>query len=247
MKEKMKAVLISHSKDVQVALKKSLKHFSQIELVGECSTMSDAKKCINLKLPYLVFIDLDLAKINSVVLLKKIKCSPKVICITSKRENAFHAFELNAADCVLNPINSNKIKNAIARISVSNQSPIDPIVASKFERFLPNKIILLNFDNKMNFITIKDINCIEAYGNYTKVFLLDGKLSITYKSIKNWEGILPEDIFMQIHRSTLVNLMNVQRIEKWTNDTGRLHLKAFDKPFEISRSYFSQIKRKYKM
>ena len=99
----------------------------------------------------------------------------------------------------------------------------------------------------MYFIKVKDINYIEAFGNYTKIFLSDGKLSITYNSIKNWDNKLPQDTFIQIHRSTIANLMNVVKIEKWTNDTGRLYLKGIDKPFEISRSYFFQIKKKYKI
>jgi two-component system LytT family response regulator len=97
----------------------------------------------------------------------------------------------------------------------------------------------------MNFIKISDINYIEAYGNYTKVYISDGKLNITYNSIKNWDAKLQVDVFIQIHRSTIVNLLNVQKIEKWTNDTGRLYLKDIEKPFEIGRSYFFQIKKKY--
>jgi DNA-binding LytR/AlgR family response regulator len=54
-------------------------------------------------------------------------------------------------------------------------------------------------------------------------------------------------MFIQIHRSTLVNLLNVTKIEKWANDTGRLYIKNTEKPFEISRNYFFQIKKKYKM
>jgi two-component system LytT family response regulator len=99
----------------------------------------------------------------------------------------------------------------------------------------------------LSFVQVRDINYIEAYGNYTKVYLTDGKLSVTYSSIKNWDARLPEDLFIQIHRSTIVNLHNVIKIEKWANDTGRLYLKGVEKPFEISRSYFFQIKKKYKM
>ena len=64
---------------------------------------------------------------------------------------------------------------------------------------------------------------------------------------KNWDTKLPEDLFIQIHRSTIVNLHNVAKIEKWANDTGRLYLEGVEKPFEISRNYFFQIKKKYKM
>jgi two-component system LytT family response regulator len=115
------------------------------------------------------------------------------------------------------------------------------------ERFKADQIILLNFDSKLTFIKVQDINYIEAFGNYTKIYMNDGKLSITYNSIKNWDNRLPNDVFIQIHRSSIVNLLNVIKIEKWTNDTGRLFLKGVEKPFEISRSYFFQIKKKYKV
>ncbi|MCC7534259.1 MAG: LytTR family transcriptional regulator DNA-binding domain-containing protein, partial [Bacteroidia bacterium] len=58
---------------------------------------------------------------------------------------------------------------------------------------------------------------------------------------------LPEEVFIQIHRSNIVNIENVTRIEKWANDTGRMFLKGEEKPFEISRNYFFQLKKKYKM
>jgi DNA-binding LytR/AlgR family response regulator len=106
---------------------------------------------------------------------------------------------------------------------------------------------LLSFENKLSFVRITDINYVEAYGNYTKVYLADGRLSVTYNSIKNWGNRLPEEVFIQIHRSTIINLQNVVRIEKWANDTGRLYVKGNDKPFEVSRNYFFQIKKKYKM
>jgi two-component system LytT family response regulator len=154
---------------------------------------------------------------------------------------------MNAIDFIIKPISAKRIANALERVSLPSVAVNDNNLNEGEERFQSDQIILLNFDNKMNFIKIKDINYIEAYGNYTKINMLDGKLSITYNSIKNWENKLPLDIFIQIHRSTVVNLINVLKIEKWTNDTGRLYLKNVDKPFEISRSYFFQIKKKYKM
>jgi DNA-binding LytR/AlgR family response regulator len=96
-------------------------------------------------------------------------------------------------------------------------------------------------------VRVKEINYIEAYGNYTKVNLNDGKLSITYNSIKNWQTTLPEELFIQIHRSTIVNISNIAKIEKCVNDTGRIYLNGIIKPFEISRNFFFQIKKKYKI
>jgi two-component system LytT family response regulator len=169
-----------------------------------------------------------------------------VIFITSHTNYAIKAFELNVVDYLLKPISIERLSKAIEK--VTNQwDGSTGFAHEQVGKFTAEHIILLSFDNRMSFVRIKDIIYIEAYGNYTKVYLDDGKLSVTYNSIKNWMNKLPEDMFIQIHRSTIVNLLSVTKIEKWANDTGRLYINGIDKPFEISRNYFFQIKKKYKM
>jgi two-component system LytT family response regulator len=242
----IRAILVDDVEVMRITLKKVLQQFPNIKLVGEASTFEEAKKIINRLQPDLLFLDIDLNGLTSIDLIGEINCTPKIIFITSHENFAIKAFELNAVDYIMKPVSSKRISKAIERIT----TPADEIPegsSENDEKFQSDQIILLNFDNKMNFIKISDINYIEAYGNYTKVNMTDAKLSITYNSIKNWDAKLPEDVFIQIHRSTVVNLLNVLKIEKWTNDTGRLYLKGVEKPFEISRSYFFQIKKKYKM
>lgn len=242
----IRAVIIDDVEVMRVTLKKVLAQFPHIELVGEASSFDEARDVINALQPDLLFLDIDLNGLTSVDLIGELNCTPKIIFITSHENFAVKAFELNAVDYIIKPISAKRISKAIEKLTTPQDENAD-LSAENDETFQSDQIILLNFDNKMNFIKIKDINYIEAYGNYTKVNMEDGKLSITYNSIKNWDSKLPEDIFIQIHRSTIVNLLNVQKIEKWTNDTGRLYLKDVEKPFEISRSYFFQIKKKYKM
>lgn len=242
----IRAVLIDDVEVMRITLKKVLEQFPHVELVGEASTFDEAKEVINTLQPDLLFLDIDLNGLTSIDLIGEINCTPKIIFITSHENFAVKAFELNAVDYIIKPISAKRISKAIERITKPNEDLLSS-GEDNSEKFQSDQIILLNFDNKLNFIKIKDINFIEAYGNYTKVNMDDAKLSITYNSIKNWDAKLPGDIFIQIHRSTIVNLLNVQKIEKWTNDTGRLYLKGVEKPFEISRSYFFQIKKKYKM
>jgi two-component system LytT family response regulator len=253
MKDKIRAILVDDVELMRITLKKVLEQFPHIELIGEASDFDSAKELINSAKPDLVFLDIDLNGLTSIDLLSQVNHVPKIIFITSHPDFAIKAFELNAIDYILKPISTEKIKKAIERLTNDEVVPkqveneVNSPLTENNERFEAEQIILLSFDNKMNFIKVKDINYIEAFGNYTKIFLSDGKLSITYNSIKNWDNKLPHDTFIQIHRSTIANLMNVVKIEKWTNDTGRLYLKGIDKPFEISRSYFFQIKKKYKI
>ncbi len=245
MKDIIKAVIVDDVDSMRIVLKKLLGTFDKIQIIGEAADFEEARNIISEERPDLLFLDVDLNGLTSLDLLKTIGYQPMVIFITSHTDFAIKAFELNAVDYLLKPISLERLTKAIEK--VTNKWEDTTFEDDYNAKFTADHIILLSFDNKMSFVRIKDINYIEAYGNYTKVNLVDGKLSVTYNSIKNWDTKLPEDLFIQIHRSTIVNLHNVTKIEKWANDTGRLYLKGIDKPFEISRNFFFQIKKKYKM
>lgn len=246
MKDVIKSVIIDDVESMRMVLKKLLSNFDKIQIIGEAATFEDAEDLINEEQPDLLFLDIDLNGLTSLDLLNKLSYNPMIIFITSHSDFAIKAFELNAVDYLLKPISLDRLTRAIEKVS-NKWEETDSWTEEPNSRFGPDHIILLGFDNKLSFIRVNEINYIEAYGNYTKVYLSDGRLSVTYNSIKNWEARLPEELFIQIHRSSIINLQNVTRIEKWANDTGRLFMKGIDKPFEVSRNYFFQIKKKYKM
>lgn len=246
MKEIIKAILVDDVESMRLVLKKLLASFDKIEIVGEASQFEDAQDLIKEHRPDLLFLDIDLNGLTSIDLLSRLDYSPMIIFITSHSDFAIKAFELNAVDYLLKPISLDRLTQAIEKVT-NKWEETDLPPGESAARFGPDHIVLLSFDGKLSFIRINEINYIEAFGNYTKVCLVDGRVSVTYNSIKNWDSRLPDDIFIQIHRSTIINLLNVVRIEKWANDTGRLYMLGVDKPFEISRNYFFQIKKKYKM
>ena len=245
MKDKIKAVIIDDLDSMRIVLKKLLSRFDQIQIIGEAADFQSATNLITKERPDLLFLDIDLNGLGSFDLFESLGYQPMVVFITSHTDFAIKAFELNAVDYLLKPISIERLTKAVEK--VTNKWEDISIEEDQLTKFTADHIILLSFDNKMSFVRVKDINYIEAYGNYTKVHLFDGKLSVTYSSIKNWHFKLPEDLFIQIHRSTILNIDNVAKIEKWANDTGRLYLKGINRPFEISRNHFFQIKKKYKM
>jgi DNA-binding LytR/AlgR family response regulator len=169
---------------------------------------------------------------------------------TSFAEFAVKAFEYNTIDYILKPISFDRLEKALSRIKLTEAEveveETDDKNATNGRLTIDN-MILMNINNEMKFIKIKDINYIEAKGNYTTVALTDETTFTTYGLIKVWEDKLPQDDFFRIHRSTIVNLHNVQKIEKGTYDTGILYLKGVKNPFEVSRNYFSIIKNKFKL
>lgn len=263
----IRSIVVDDVDMMRATLKKVLAGFTNIDIVGEASDYESAREIINQTKPDLVFLDIDLNGITSIDLLNELTCNPKIIFVTSFTNFAVKAFEVNAVDYIVKPISPDRIRKAVDKVMALNQTAVagnDTVAISKEpenaqhdgvadfndqsdEVFKSDQIILLNFDGKMNFVKISDINYIEAFGNYTKIHLIDGKLSVTYNSIKKWEAKLPKDTFLQIHRSTVVNMHNIIKIEKWTNDTGRLMLKNVNEPLDISRSHFFNIKKKFKI
>jgi two-component system LytT family response regulator len=237
---KIRSIVVDDVDMIRMTMKKLLQNFPVIELVGEAADYDSAKELINKTKPDLVFLDIDLNGITSLDLINEVNCNPKIIFITAHPDFALKAFELNAVDYIMKPISIDRIRKAIERITSSmvasaiEEQPEEPVAGfneSEEGKLEAEQLILLNFDNKMNFIKIKDIHYIEAFGNYTKIYMVDGKLSITYNSIKGWASRLPEDLFIQIHRSTMVNLTHITKIERAANDTGRLKQSGNEKPF----------------
>lgn len=231
-----------------------LKSFPFINIIGKASRYKEATdliKTLSAEIDLLI-LDIDLEGANSLDLIKLLREKPKtdILFVTSFTEFAVKAFEYNTIDYIVKPISFERLNKALGRIGSVEEpaaSGTKHEVAKEVNRLAFSNMILMNINNEMKFIKISDINFIEAKGNYTNVALQDGTKFVTYGLIKVWEDKLPLEDFFRIHRSTIVNLHNVIKIEKGTYDTGILYLKGESSPFEVSRNYFSIIKNKFKL
>lgn len=227
-----------------------LKNFDFITITGKSGKYKEAEALLKAESENvdLVILDIDLEGANSLDLIKFLKPRTKILFTTSFTEFAVKAFEFNTIDYIVKPISYDRLKKALSRINIIDKSEGESEDDGKSGgRFGIQNMVLMNINNEMKFIKIKDINYIQAKGNYTNVCLQDGTQFVTYGLIKVWEDKLPLDDFFRVHRSTIVNLHNVIKIEKGTYDTGILYLKGLDEPFEVSRNYFSIIKNKFKL
>jgi two-component system, LytTR family, response regulator len=247
MNKKYRVLVVEDDLMTQELIKEQLKNFDALEVVGSANTLLSAKDAIEETDPEIIFLDIDLNGASSFDLIPYVKATCKVVFITASPNQAVKAFEVNATDYILKPISLERLNKTVAKITDQMNDGEEDDIADDHSKFKLDQMIMVNAEHKMVLIKVKDINYISAYGNYTKVFLDDNKMYVTYGSIKNWMSRLPKDAFFQIHRSTIVNLLNVIKIDKWTNDTGRMYLKNVNDPFEISRNFFSELKKTFKI
>lgn len=249
-KATIKTVIIEDDLASINLLTEFLKSFDFIDIIGKATSFKESETLLqeNSASIDLAILDIDLQGANSLDLIKYLTPQTKIVFTTSFTEFAVKAFEYNTIDYIVKPISFDRLKKALGRINIVEKTIEDIDEFTKLNsRFSINNMVLMNINNEMKFIKIKDINYIQAKGNYTNVSLEDGTQFVTYGLIKIWEDKLPLDDFFRVHRSTIVNLHNVIKIDKGTYDTGILYLKGLTEPFEVSRNYFSIIKNKFKL
>jgi DNA-binding LytR/AlgR family response regulator len=94
------------------------------------------------------------------------------------------------------------------------------------------------------FLTVKTILNISAAGDYSEVLTSDGHRGLTLKSMKEWETRLPTQHFVRIHRSTIINMEFIDRVEEWFNFSFKVYLKGIEEPYLISRRYATRLKER---
>ncbi len=242
---KCKAIVIDDEKPARELVKAMLRDDKNIELVGEAGNGFDALKLIHDLQPDLLFLDIQMPKISGIELLEILDNPPKVIFITAYDDFAIKAFELNAVDYLLKPFTEERLQNAIHRV-IDNMSFLnrDKIVHIR-ERTVdqhPEMLerIVIKDGTQITVLATEDVFYIEAYDDYVNIFTAERKY-LKNATMKYFQQHLDEMLFVRIHRSYIVNVTCVSRIEPWGNDTRILILKN-DKRLKVSKTGYKALK-----
>ncbi|MBA4184437.1 MAG: response regulator transcription factor [Acidobacteria bacterium] len=237
MKKIWKALIIDDERLARAKLRSLLAEHSNIEIAGEADSVIEAVKLIeNTKLDVL-FLDIQMPHASGFDLLEQVETNVKIIFVTAFDEYAIRAFEVNALDYLLKPVNPERLKQAIERLSSTNDTPEKTL---EYDDFL-----FINTVRQSKFIKINRIKFISAADVYSEVFTDDGAKFLLLKPLVEWEQTLPQKNFMRIHRSTIVNLEYVEKVEKWFNYSYQIHMRGVSEPFVISRRYASKLKDRF--
>jgi two-component system LytT family response regulator len=233
----LSALIIDDERLARKELISMLQEFDAIEISGEADSVASAIKQLNMFKPDLIFLDIQMPGKSGFDLLDEIETDAKIIFVTAYDEYAIRAFEVNAIDYLPKPVSRERLAKTIDR--VIHQTPNNDINNRKLKH---NDRLFVEFGTQTRFLKISEIICILAEGDYTTVFLSDGKKGLVTKAMKEWESRLPDDIFCRIHRSSIVNMEYIDKIDTYFNNSYKISLKNLKEPLIISRRYAKKIK-----
>ena len=237
---RLTALIIDDERLARLNLRKNLTAFSEIEVIGEASSIETGTKAIKDLNPDLLFLDIRLSDGTGFDLLNKVEFKGKVIFQTAYDEYAFRAFEVNALDYLLKPITKDRLKRVVTRI-LNNELEKS---GSDFLKLRYDDRIMIEQKKNIHFIKIEDILYIKADREYTTLFERGGKEYLVLKSIGDWEKKLPDEHFARVHRNGIINFNYIERSER-TGNTATIFLKGVNGAVSISRGYYKLIKSRY--
>lgn len=224
MKEKIRAVIVDDEPLARRRVRKLLSADSEIDIICECSNGNDAITTLQTQNPHLVFLDVQMPQINGFDVLEAIdkEKMPLVIFVTAYDKYAVRAFEVHAIDYLLKPYSVSRFQEAVQQAKHRLQTECNEEITARtfalLEELKNNIGYLERLTVKTNdcvlFIKVADIDWIEAHDKYVRLHV--GKEShLLREAIGNLEARLDPKKFLRIHRSHIVNIDRIQKLEAW--------------------------------
>ncbi|MCI5057818.1 MAG: LytTR family DNA-binding domain-containing protein [Flavobacteriales bacterium] len=231
----IKTMIIDDERLARQELKNVLQEYGQIEIIDDCGQPLEAKELIEKKKPELIFLDVQMPGLNGFQLLQELDYVPEVIFVTAYDEYALKAFEVNALDYIVKPVEESRLEQAIARVTerISKSKSEDTVIPN-------NQQVFIKDGDKCWFVELSDIILFESEGNYVRVYFDDNKPMIL-KSLNNLEKKLDDKTFFRANRQYIVNLKSINEVKNWFGGRLLAVLKN-GKEIEVSRRQASKLK-----
>lgn len=217
----MRVLVIDDEPVARLEMRRLLKAHPEIEVVGEAEDAATALDLIADLKPDLLFLDIQMPGSNGFDLLGSIPSRvPHVIFCTAYDEHALRAFEVNAIDYLLKPLDPARLSQALLRLDLKTGSPTG---AASEEPLLESDRVLLKSESRSWFAQVRSIFLLSADGNYTHVHFDNHKVLLN-RSLLSLERRLPKSLFFRVNRSQIVNLKSVVEVKESYNGGMQLTL-----------------------
>jgi len=240
----MKIIIIDDETLARSIVKEYLQRHPQLELVAECGDGFEGLKAIQQHQPNLVFLDIQMPKINGFEMLELLEQPPAVIFTTAFDEFAIKAFEAHAIDYLLKPFNQERFDKAIAKWleqkSKPSEAKTEELLQTASQSPSQSSRIVVKNGSKIKIIPVHDIFYLEAADDYVKIHTQEGYF-LKNKTMNHFEHVLDKQQFVRSHRSYIVNVQQITRIDPYEKDNHIAILRTGAK-VPVSRGGYGKLK-----
>ncbi len=240
----IKAILIDDEPLACEVIKTYLKYFDDLEVVQVCHDGFEGVKAIQQHQPDLIFLDIQMPKINGFEMLELLDNKPSVIFITAYDSYAIKAFEANAVDYLLKPVPEERFREAVlkwkSKVTPSAPKQIDSVLNTMSATSAQQSRIVVKTGSKVKIISVHDIHFIEADDDFVKVTTTDGAF-LKNKTMSFYEQTLDPQQFVRVHRSYIVQINQITKIEPYQKES-HLAILRDGKQIPVSKTGYIKLK-----
>jgi two-component system LytT family response regulator len=234
----MKVLIIDDERLARKELSNLLAEYKDIEILGEAANADEAEEMIDKLNPDLIFLDIQMPGRTGFELLETLEKTPKVIFTTAYDEYALKAFEFNALDYLLKPIEPKRLTESVNKIRKEVEAQAEQ--QKRTSQLTVNDQVFVKDGDNCWFVKLKDVRLFESDGNYIKVYF-DKNKPMIHKSLNALDEKLDNKHFFRVSRKHIINLEWIDEIETWFNGGLMVKLKGGDK-VEVSRRQATKFK-----
>lgn len=240
-----KVILIDDEPLARSLVAEYLQTYSDIEIVAECNDGFEGVKAIQAHQPDIIFLDIQMPKLNGFEMLELLERVPKIIFTTAFEEYALKAFETNAVDYLLKPFNKERFDQALKKcLNTPQNTDENETVLMNTNGKQPEEgnRIVVKVNGSIKIIPIQDVMYIEAYDDYVKIYT-EQACYVKKKTMAYYERSLDTKSFARIHRSYILNLSYLTRIQS-TDKEGHSAILKNGNMLALSRTGYNLLKEK---
>lgn len=262
---RLSAIVVDDEPLARRELRALLAAHPELEIVGEAEDADTAVALIARLAPDIVFLDIQLSGATGFDVLARVPATFEVIFVTAYEQHALRAFEVNALGYLLKPVSRQRLAEVVARLLThvpglqaardDDGRGLDEAPAAKTDAEAEaggaagadaaplqyDDRLFLRLDDRWHFVSVSAIQSILAEGNYTRLTLIDRRTALVGRTLKHWIARLPARRFLRVHRSAIVNLQHIDRVEEWSASTYQVYLRHAAEPIAMSRRYAARI------
>jgi DNA-binding LytR/AlgR family response regulator len=206
----LKYIIIDDEPLAHDIIKEFCSMLPHLQLEKDCYDAMEAMQYLNENTVDFMFLDINMPKLRGLDFLKTLTNPPKTIITTAYKEHALEGFELNVVDYILKPFSFDRLVKAVNKVS-QTETPKTTVKEVSTAESTATRFFIKG-DKKYHQIDLSDLLYIEAYGNYTKLFLRE-EMIVSHEKISHYESILTDSNFLRIHKSFMVAIDKIKFIE----------------------------------